>query len=484
MSDALVLMNHIGGTNTSAAHGATLPIREPATGGDLGTIPASQAVDVDRAVIAAQEAAKGPWRDWSVDDRAALCERIADALEARLEEFAIIESRDTGKPVSLTRSIDIPRAIANFRFFAGAVRHDASGCHEMTDAINYTLRRPVGVVGLITPWNLPLYLLTWKVAPAIATGNTIVAKPSEVTPVSAAMLADIVTQAGAPAGVFNVVHGLGPDVGEPLCRHEGVQAISFTGGTATGVRVGQAAAESFKKVSLELGGKNATVVFADADLEKAAAGAARAAFANQGQICLCGSRLLVAESIAESFTERFLAHVHAIRIGDPLDDDTTFGSLVSQAHRDKVAMYVALAKQEGGRVLTGGRSVQGLDARFADGAFYEPTVIADLAHEARTVQEEVFGPVVTLQTFDDEAAAIAMANGVRYGLAASIWTRDLQRAHRVSDALETGMVWVNCWLKRDLRVPFGGVKASGIGREGGKHSLSFYTESKNVCIQL
>ena len=484
MSGPLALMNHISGRNTPAKNGKTLPVTEPAVGGVLGHIPASDSRDVDEAVEAARAALRGPWADWGVEERASLCERIAQALEDRLEEFAVIEARDTGKPVSLTRTIDIPRAIANFRFFAGAVRQSATGCHEMADAINYTLRRPVGVVGLITPWNLPLYLLTWKVAPALATGNTIVAKPSEVTPVSASLLADIVTQVGAPAGVFNIVHGLGPDVGEPLCRHEDVQAISFTGGTATGVRVGQAAAEGFKKVSLELGGKNATLVFADADLEEAAAGAARAAFANQGQICLCGSRLLVEESIAEDFTARFLHHVRSIRVGDPLADETTFGSLVSKAHRDKVSMYVSLAQQEGGRVLAGGRNVPGLDDPFRNGAFFEPTVIAGLGQKARAVQEEIFGPVVTLQTFPDEDTAVEMANDVRYGLAASVWTRDLRRAHRVSEALETGMVWVNCWLKRDLRVPFGGVKASGVGREGGTYSLSFYTEAKNICIQL
>ena len=477
------LHNHIGGQDCPAISGRTLDNRSPATDQVTHRIPASGAEDVDAAVRAARSALDGAWGRSTAAERADLCDAVADAIEADLDRFAALESQDTGKPIALARTIDIPRAVSNFRFFAGAVRHQSTGAHEMADAINYTLRRPLGVVGLITPWNLPLYLLSWKTAPALATGNAVVAKPSELTPVTASALATVLRDIGAPAGAFNLVHGLGAEAGQALCEHPGVQGISFTGGTATGRQVGATTSSGFKKLSLELGGKNATLVFDDADLDVAVAGAVRAGFTNQGQVCLCGSRVLVQAGIYDAFVERFTEQVRELTVGDPTDPSTRLGSLISQAHRDKVEGYIALAKQEGGQILVGGDRPE-LPGDLQAGAFVNPTVVAGLAPTCRTSTEEIFGPVVTVHRFQDETEALAIANGVQYGLAASVWTQSLSRAHRVAAQLQTGMVWVNCWLKRDLRVPFGGVKASGVGREGGDYSLRFYTSDKNVCIQL
>ena len=475
--------NSIAGRAVPAASGRTLDNINPATGQRIGTIPRSDAEDVAAAVEAANQARAGSWGRSSAAERADLCDSVADAIEARLDEFAELESQDTGKPVSLAKRIDIPRAVSNFRFFAGAVRHGATAMHEMSDAINYTLRRPLGVVGLITPWNLPLYLLTWKTAPALATGNAVIAKPSEMTPSTATALADVLVDIGAPAGCFNVVHGLGHEVGQALCEHPGIHGVSFTGGTVTGARVGATCAQTFKKVSLELGGKNPTIVFDDADFDAAVEGTVRAGFTNQGQVCLCGSRVLVQRGIYDRFVEALTARVSKMRVGPPSDPNTDLGALISQAHREKVEGYIALALEEGGTLLTGGQRPE-LPQPYDDGAFVSPTLIGGLPPTCRTATEEIFGPVVTIHPFDTEQQAVDTANGVNYGLAASLWTADLARAHRVSAALDTGMVWVNTWLKRDLRVPFGGVKHSGVGREGGAYSLGFYTQDKNVCIQL
>jgi aminomuconate-semialdehyde/2-hydroxymuconate-6-semialdehyde dehydrogenase len=476
------ISNWVGGIPTPPHDGRYFENRNPATNQVIALVPQSTEADVDAAVHAAQ-AALPSWGKTTPAERADLLEAVADCISERLEEFAALESQDQGKPIGLARRVDIPRAIANFRFFASAIRQFPAESYAMPGALNYTSRKPIGIVGLITPWNLPLYLLSWKTAPALAMGNCIVAKPSELTPLTANALAEVFTEIGAPAGIFNLVQGMGADCGQAIVAHPKIKAISFTGGTSTGRIVAATAAPLFKKLSLELGGKNASVVFADCDFEKTVSGTVRAGFANQGEICLCGSRVLVERPIYDQFKAAFAKKVAALKVGDPAQEDTQIGALNSLAHRDKVAGYVALAQKEGGTLLTGGTAPD-LPAELKEGAFLSPTVVDGLSIESRTATEEIFGPVVTLHPFDSEQEAIEMANNTRYGLSASVWTQDLGKAHRVSDALEVGMVWVNTWLMRDLRVPFGGVKESGVGREGGRWSLEFYSENKNTCIKV
>jgi aminomuconate-semialdehyde/2-hydroxymuconate-6-semialdehyde dehydrogenase len=485
------IANYILGERIPPVAGRYLDNVEPATGRVYSQVPDSDADDVDLAVEAAALALP-EWSATPAEQRSRMLLRIADLIERSLEALARAECIDTGKPLARCRTVDIPRAVANFRFFATAILHERSDAHVMDrQALNYTLRRPRGVAGVISPWNLPLYLLTWKIAPALATGNTVVAKPSELTPMTAHLLAELCREARLPPGVLNIVHGTGPKAGAALVRHPKVSALSFTGSTRTGAEIARSAAPLFKKLSLEMGGKNPNIVFADAcgpadaalSYDQVLDTSLQAAFANQGQICLCGSRLLVEQSIAQDFVERFVARARELRIGDPLEEGTEQGALVSRAQLEKTEYYVDLAREEGGRILCGGQRPTDLPPRCREGYFYAPTVIVGLGPQCRANQEEIFGPVVSIIPFRTEEEALEIADATPYGLSASIWTRDLTRAHRLADRLAAGTVWVNCWLLRDLRVPFGGVKQSGVGREGGEEALRFFTEPKNVCIR-
>lgn len=476
------IKNYIGGRFVEATGSGTVPVFEPATGKQYAVLPDSSPADIGRAYEAAAAAFDG-WKNVKAEERFKLLERIASLIEANHERLAEAESRDTGKPLWLTRRVDIYRAAANFRFFATAALQFASESHYTEgEAINYTLRRPIGVVGCISPWNLPLYLFTWKIAPALATGNTVVAKPSEVTPMTAFLLAEICQEAGLPAGVLNIVHGTGGSAGKAIIEHPAIKAVSFTGGTATGAEIARIAAPMFKKLSLELGGKNPNLVFADCDLDDAVETSIRGAFTNQGQICLCGSRIFVEKTVYDEFVARFTEKAKALKVGNPSDESNFMGAVVSKPHLEKIASYVQLAREEGGKIVCGGNVLQ-LPGELAGGWYHEPTVILDLKHNCRTATEEIFGPVVTIIPFEDEAEALAFANHGRYGLAAMVWTNNLKRAHRVAEKLESGIVWVNCWMLRDLRTPFGGVKDSGVGREGGNEVMRFFTEPKNVCIK-
>ncbi len=475
--------NFIAGRPVEPQSGRHLDNLDPATGQVYARIADSDARDVEAAVQAAAQAFPA-WARTPAAERSRLLLDIARRIDADLERLALAECIDTGKPLRLARTLDIPRAASNFRFFATAILHTHSEAYRTDSvALNYTLRQPRGVAGLISPWNLPLYLLSWKIAPALATGNTAVAKPSELAPMTAHLLTEICTEAGLPPGVLNVVHGLGGKVGAALVGHPAVRTISFTGGTMTGAEIARTAAPRFKKLTLELGGKNPNVVFADADMDVAVTTAVRSAFDNQGEICLCGSRILVEQKVYAAFVERFVAQTRRLKVGDPLEADTDLGALISKGHLAKVTSYLDLARQEGGRLLCGGAAAS-VGGRCAGGYFVEPTVIVDLPMDCRVNQEEIFGPVVTVTPFRDEDEAVRYANGTPFGLSASLWTRDLARAHRVAERLETGTVWVNCWLLRDLRTPFGGVKDSGVGREGGDEALHFFTEPKTVCVKF
>lgn len=486
----LKIENYINGGFARPGSGRYLDNFEPATGQVYSLIPDSDISDVNRAVEAAKKAFPA-WSNMPPESRFEILMRLVALIERDLDKLAKAESIDNGKPLSLAKVMDIPRAASNFRFYATAAMHFSSESHETAlsggseggRAINYTLRQPLGVVGCISPWNLPLYLFTWKIAPAIAAGNCVVAKPSEITPMTAYLLSKLCIEAGLPAGVLNIVHGTGPRVGAAIVSHPDIKAISFTGGTKTGEEIARVAAPKFKKLSLELGGKNPNIIFADCNYDEMLETTVRSSFANQGQICLCGSRIFVERPIYEKFKVDLIARVAKLKIGDPLKKGTGLGAIVSRQHYKKILSYIKLAKSEGGKVISGGRPVA-VSGRCENGWFIEPTVIEGLAHDCRTNQEEIFGPVVTLTPFDTEEEVLGYANSVRYGLSATLWTENLSRAHRVAEKLESGIIWINCWLLRDLRTPFGGVKDSGMGREGGFEALKFFTEEKNVCIKI
>ena len=475
--------NYIGGELVKPVSGEYLDNFNPATGEIYSHIPNSDARDVEKAVEAAKDAFL-TWSKTSNEQRHDVLMRLVSLIGRDLDDLAAAESIDNGKTLTLARSVDIPRAVSNFKFYATAAMHTATEAHETVgQAINYTLRHPLGVVGCISPWNLPLYLFSWKIAPALAAGCTVVAKPSEITPMTAYMLSKLCIEAGLAPGVLNIVHGLGPKVGSAIVAHKDVKAISFTGGTKTGEEIARTAAPMFKKLSLELGGKNPNIIFADCNYDEMLATTIRSSFSNQGQICLCGSRIFVERPRYEQFKGDFVEHASKLKVGDPLEPGTDIGAIVSKQHYEKILSYIDLAKQEGGNIILGGKPVT-LDGRCRDGWFIEPTVIDNLPHDCRTNQEEIFGPVATITPFDTEDEVLGYANSVRYGLSATVWTENLSRAHRVAAQIESGIVWVNCWLLRDLRTPFGGMKDSGLGREGGFEALQFFTEEKNVCIKI
>lgn len=472
-----------------AAGASVFPDVNPVSGAAVADVVHARASDVDDAVSAARAALHGAWGAMPVEERWTLLDRVADGVMARFDAFLEAEVLDTGKPRSFAEKVDIPRGAANFRVMANLARaHGTTAFQQDTadgrGALHYSIRAPVGVVGVICPWNLPLLLMTWKVAPALAMGNAVVVKPSEETPRTATLLAEVMHEVGVPAGVYNVVHGFGPgSVGEQITTHPGIDAITFTGESRTGSSIMRAVAPHIKAVSFELGGKNPAIVFEDADLDEAVAGTLRSAFSNCGQVCLCSERVYVHRSRYEAFVERLAAGAEAMAIGDPMDARTQMGPLISAAQRDKVLGYLARAVQDGATVRAGGLAPR-FDGEHAGGFWVAPTVWTDLDEQSACIREEIFGPVCHVRPFDDEDEAIALANDSDYGLCAALWTNDLRRAHRVAARVETGIVWVNTWFLRDLRTPFGGVKLSGIGREGGVHSLDFYSELRNVCIKL
>jgi aminomuconate-semialdehyde/2-hydroxymuconate-6-semialdehyde dehydrogenase len=477
------ILNYINGELTEPTNGNYLDNYNPSNGEVYSLIPDSEKSDIDNAVAAAKEAFKS-WSKTTKQERSDILMKLADTIDRHSEELIKAESKDNGKPETLAAHVDIPRASSNIRFFAGAILHDSSEMHEMDGmAINYTLRQPLGVAACISPWNLPLYLLTWKIAPALATGNTVVAKPSEVTPMTAYLLSKICIEAGFPKGVLNIVHGLGSKTGDPLTTHPDTPIVSFTGGTVTGKHIATVAAPMFKKLSLELGGKNPNIIFADADFDKAVSTAARAAFTNQGQICLCGSRIFIQEDIYDKFRDALVAKTAKLKAGDPKDPNSNLGAVVSKDHMQKILSKIEDAKQLGGKILIGGKR-EILEGKLKNGYYLQPTIIEGLPFDCDINQEEIFGPVVTIIPFKTEQEVVEMANSTKYGLSASIFTENISKGHRVAANIDSGVVWINTWLLRDLRIPFGGMKQSGVGREGGFKSLQFFTEPKNICVKI
>ncbi len=477
------LENYIDGNLIAPLSSQFIDCINPATGEVFCQVPNSNENDIEIAVNAAKKAFQ-TWSKTTNEERFKILNRIADLIDENIEALALAETTDNGKPLWLSKSVDIPRASSNFRFFATGIMHFASESHSMTDkAINYTLRQPIGVVGCISPWNLPLYLFTWKIAPALAAGNCVIAKPSEVTPVTAFLLSKICIEAGLPNGVLNIVHGDGASCGEAIVKHKDIKAISFTGSTKAGEKIASIAAPMFKKMSLELGGKNAVIIFNDCNWEKMLKETIRSSFGNMGQICLCGSRILIEKSAYENFKKYFIEIIKNLKVGDPLDEESKQGAIVSKVQFEKVLACINVAKQEGGTILLGGNAVK-LEGRCENGYFIEPTIIEGLGANCKTNMEEIFGPIVTLQSFETEEEALQLANTSNYGLAATIWTQDISKANRIAAKVESGIVWINCWLLRDLRTPFGGIKNSGVGREGGWDALKFFTEQKNICIEI
>jgi len=476
------LENFIGGEFVKPSNNSYLDNINPAIGEVYGQIPNSSSEDVEKAVIAAKKAFP-EWSASSSEKRFRILNRIADLIDENHDALALAESNDNGKPLWLSKEVDIPRASSNFRFFATAIMNFSSESHAMeNNAFNITLRQPIGVVGCISPWNLPLYLFTWKIAPALAAGNCVIAKPSEVTPVTSYLLAKISKEAGLPDGVLNILHGDGPNCGEAIVKHPSIKAISFTGSTRAGAQIASIAAPMFKKLSLELGGKNPSIIFADCDWKKMLINTIRSSFGNQGQICLCSSRILIESSVYEKFKADFIPWAQKLNNGDPLLETSKQGAIVSKTHFEKVMGCIELAKQEGGKILSGGHAVK-VSGRCENGYFIQPTIIEGLGPDSRTNREEIFGPVVTLQPFDTIEEALQLANATDYGLACTIWTQDISKANHIAAKVESGIVWINCWLHRDLRTPFGGIKNSGVGREGGWEALKFFTEAKNICTQ-
>ncbi|MDO6813536.1 aldehyde dehydrogenase [Tenacibaculum soleae] len=476
------IKNYINGEFVNPINGNYIDNYNPSIGEVYGQIPNSSKEDVELAYNAAKSAFR-QWSETTLDQRSKILSKIAELIKEKLSFLAEAESKDNGKPISLAKQIDIPRAASNFQFFANAITQFSSEAHESVglNAMNFTLRQPIGVVGCISPWNLPLYLFTWKIAPAIAAGNCVVAKPSEVTPMTAYLLGEICNEAGLPKGVLNIVHGLGGSTGQAIVAHPNIKAISFTGGTTTGAHIARVAAPMFKKLSLELGGKNPNLIFADCDYDKMLATTVRSSFANQGQICLCGSRIFVEEKIYERFKKDFVQKVSELKVGNPANSDTNIGALVSKQHLEKVKSYIDISEQEGGKILFGGKTVT--VAGSENGYYLQPTIIEVTDNKCRLNQEEIFGPVVTIMPFKTDEEALALANDVKYGLSATLWTNNLNRTMQISKQVHAGIVWVNTWLMRDLRTPFGGQKESGVGREGGFEALRFFTEPKNICIK-